>query len=218
MKAIAINGSPRKNKNTAILLKNALEGAESQGAETELIHLYDCQFSGCISCFACKLQDGRSYGRCAVKDDLKPILDKIAEADVLLVGSPIYFGLETGETRSFLERLWFQYLVYDKPRSVLTGKKIASGLIYTMNVNEDLMVQVGYEKHFQSNELLMKRFFGYAETLAVTDTYQFEDYSRYETSAFDEAEKAKRQREVFPEDCRKAYALGERLAKTAGEI
>ena len=50
MKLIAINGSPRKNKNTATLIKHALDGATSAGAETELIHLYDLNFKGCISC------------------------------------------------------------------------------------------------------------------------------------------------------------------------
>ncbi len=51
MKVIAINGSPRKRWNTATLLEKALEGAASQGAETELIHLYDIDFKGCTSCF-----------------------------------------------------------------------------------------------------------------------------------------------------------------------
>ena len=53
MKAIAINGSPRKKWNTAILLENALKGAESEGAETEIINLYDLDYKGCKSCFAC---------------------------------------------------------------------------------------------------------------------------------------------------------------------
>ena len=54
MKIIAINGSPRENKNTGTLLKKALEGAESCGAEIEFINLYDLDYKGCISCFACK--------------------------------------------------------------------------------------------------------------------------------------------------------------------
>jgi multimeric flavodoxin WrbA len=52
MKIMAFNGSSRKTWNTATLLGKALEGATSQGAETELIHLYDLQYSGCKSCFA----------------------------------------------------------------------------------------------------------------------------------------------------------------------
>ncbi len=79
MTIIAINGSPRKNWNTATLLTKALEGAASQGAETELVHLYDLDFKGCRSCFACKIIDGPHNGRCAQKDDLRPILKKIEE-------------------------------------------------------------------------------------------------------------------------------------------
>ena len=77
-KVYAINGSPRKNWNTATLLKHALEGAASQGAETELIHLYDLNFKGCTSCFSCKLKDGESFGKCAMKDGLTPVLEKLA--------------------------------------------------------------------------------------------------------------------------------------------
>ena len=77
MRIIALNGSPRKKWNTAILLQKALEGAASQGAKTELIHLYDHNYKGCISCFACKTLGGKSYGKCAVQDDLAPIFSKI---------------------------------------------------------------------------------------------------------------------------------------------
>ena len=80
VKVLAINGSPRTKCNTATLLNNALEGAASRGAETELVHLYKLNFKGCISCFACKLKNGESYGRCAVNDDLTPILTKAEEA------------------------------------------------------------------------------------------------------------------------------------------
>ena len=77
MKVIAFNGSPRKEWNTATLLKKALEGAESQGAETELIHLYDLNYNGCISCLECKRLNGKSYGKCSLNDDLTPFLDNI---------------------------------------------------------------------------------------------------------------------------------------------
>jgi multimeric flavodoxin WrbA len=79
MKLLAINGSPRKKWNTAMLLENALEGAASKGAETELVHLYDLTYTGCTSCFACKLKGGKSYGKCAVNDGLTPVLEKIPE-------------------------------------------------------------------------------------------------------------------------------------------
>ena len=107
MKAIGVNGSPRKKWNTAALLKKGLEGAASQGADTELIHLYDLNFRGCNSCFACKIIGGKSYGKCAVEDGLTPVLRKANEADVIILGSPIYYGSATGEMRSFMERLLF---------------------------------------------------------------------------------------------------------------
>ena len=122
MKVIGINGRPRKNCNTAKLLENALEGAKSQESETELVHLYDLNYKGCISCFACKLKDGESYGTCALKDDLTPILKKILEVNAIILGSPIYLGTATGEMRSFIERLMFPYLVYDTQRSTLFPK------------------------------------------------------------------------------------------------
>ena len=83
---IAFNGSPRKNWNTAKLLEKALEGASSEGAETELFHLYDINFKGCTSCFACKVRGGKSYGRCAVKDELTPLLKRIEDkADAIIL-------------------------------------------------------------------------------------------------------------------------------------
>ena len=76
MKVLAINGSPRKNHNTATLLQHALDGAKSAGAETEMIHLADYKYSGCISCFACKRKGTKFIGKCAVNDELTPILEK----------------------------------------------------------------------------------------------------------------------------------------------
>ena len=123
MKVMAINGSPRKSWNTATLLKKALKGAASQGADTELIHLYDLKFTGCTSCFACKTKGGKSYGRCAVKDGLAPVLKKVEAADALILGSPIYFGNVSGEMRSFLERLLFPYFTYPTHPNRFSPKK-----------------------------------------------------------------------------------------------
>ncbi|SDC85921.1 MULTISPECIES: flavodoxin family protein [unclassified Candidatus Frackibacter] len=213
MKVLAVNGSPRKEWNTATLLNEALEGVDSEGAETELVHLYELDYKGCISCFACKKIDGNSYGKCAVKDELTPVLEKAEEADAIIFGSPIYFGRVTGEMRSFLERLLFQYLVYDQEHSNLLEKKILTGFIYTMNVNKEQMKEIGYEQNFKSTEMMLERIFGSSESLLVTDTYQFEDYSKYVTTAFDEEAKAKRKEEVFPKDCEKAFEMGARFAR-----
>jgi multimeric flavodoxin WrbA len=140
MKVIAINGSPRKKWNTATLLEKALEGAASEGAETELIHLYDLNYQGCTSCFACKLKDGKSYGKCAMNDELTHVLTKLKDADAVILGSPIYLGNCTGEMRSFLERYIFPYLVYSANSVSLYPKNIPIGYIYTMNIKEEYFV------------------------------------------------------------------------------
>jgi multimeric flavodoxin WrbA len=211
MKILAINGSPRKKWNTATLLEKALEGAASKGAETELVHLYDLDYKGCISCFACKLKGGASYGKCAMNDGLTPVLDKIAKADALILGSPIYFGTVTGEMRSFMERLLFQYLVYTLPPESLFGRMIRTAFINTMNVSEELMKEYQYPVHMGLNENVLRRTFGEAETLCCFETLQFEDYDKVVFSYFDPEERRERRRTVFPEDCRKAFELGVRL-------
>ena len=185
MRVIAINGSPRKKWNTATLLEKALEGAASQGAETELIHLYDLNFKGCESCFACKTIGGESYGRCAVQDDLAPILQRAAEADAIILGSPFYFGTVSGEMRSFMERLMFPYLAYAGPPRSLFPRKIKTGFIYTSNAPEEGMKPSGQEERVKRNEGLLQMLFGSAESLCSYETYQFEDYSKVVSDLFD---------------------------------
>lgn len=212
MKIVALNGSPRKTWNTATLLNKALEGAAAQGAETELIHLYDLNFKGCISCFACKIKGGKSYGKCAVQDDLAPVFKTIEEADAVLFGSPIYLGRVSGEMACFLERLAFQYLVYSNPPESLFPKKLPAGFIYTMNVTEELMKEMGFGHNIAFNENILKIIFGTAETLLSFDTYQFDDYAKVVAPRFDPAAKARQRSEVFPNDCKSAFALGASLA------
>lgn len=218
MKVIAINGSPRKKWNTATLLEKALEGAASEGAETEMIHLYDLNFKGCTSCFACKLKDGKSYGKCAVKDDLTPVLEKLKDADAVVLGSPIYLGNSTGEMRSFMERYVFPYLVYSNETPTLYPKNIPVGFIYTMGIKEEYFDMFGLGKTIELNENFSKRIFGHSESLCSTDTYQFDDYSKYVADRFDPEEKAKRRKEVFPQDCQKAFEMGVRFVKRKKEL
>ncbi len=74
--AMFFNASPRKNWNTAKMLEAAAEGARGAGAETETVNLYDFPFAGCKSCFACKLKNAKTNGVCALRDDLRPILER----------------------------------------------------------------------------------------------------------------------------------------------
>jgi multimeric flavodoxin WrbA len=213
MKIIAINGSPRKKWNTATLLVKALEGAASQGAVTDLVHLYDLAYKGCISCFACKTRGGKFYGRCAVEDSLTPLYARIEKADALILGSPIYLGDVTGHMRSFLERLVFPYLVYSNDSPTLFPRRIPVAFIYTMGAPEEMTRQMGYDRLFSLNETIMQRIFGPSQSLMSCDTLQFDDYAKYVAPQFDPKAKAERRRTVFPQDCQKAFEMGVRLAK-----
>jgi multimeric flavodoxin WrbA len=213
MKLIAINGSPRKNWNTGTLLKKTIEGARAAGADTELVHLYDLTFKGCTSCFACKLIGSPNKGQCAMNDELAPVLQRIREqAGALVLGTPVYFGSMSGELKSFMERLLFAPLVYSQPPRSLFTRKLRTAMIYTMNVSEEMSVQIGYRAMMSATEASLKRIFGEAETLCSYDTYQFPDYSKVIMEHFDPEKKAKRRQEIFPIDCQKAFDLGLRLA------
>ena len=211
MKVIAINGSPRKNWNTDALLKKALDGAASAGAETEMVYLYDLKFRGCVSCMACKLQKEPRPNRCVLRDDLTAVLDKVHGADAVILGSPIYFSEVTGEMRSFFERFLFQYLNYDDYTKPLSPKK-RIGLVFTMNCPESMFDSVGYREIFQRYEEWMRLFFGHCGILLSTDTMQVKDYSRYHLAGWDGDAKRLRHETVFPQDCRKAFDLGIRIA------
>lgn len=218
MKILAINGGPRKQHNTATLLYKVMEGARSQGAEIELLHLYDLSFKGCRSCFACKEVNSDNFGRCVVKDDLTDVYDRLTEFDGIVLGSPIYFGTDTGMMRMFRERLLCPLLTYDTEQMVLFPKQIHTAQIYTMNVTEAQAKTMGLDSFLMFVELSMRLTFGTTETLLCYDTYQFDDYSKYKVTLFDEKKKAQVRETMFPQDCQKAFDLGLRMAQGSAPL
>lgn len=208
MKVIAVNGGARKGWNTHMMLEKALEGAASKGAQTEMVNLYDIDFRGCIGCLGCKRKGGEP-GRCVIKDALKPVLDRAHECDAIILGSPIYIGEVTGELRSFLERLVFQYISYDKMHENLFKRKIKTAFFFTTNCPENAYDTVGYTKLFDDYAQFLSRIFGECRTLTASETWQIDDYDKYYMGMFDVPARRKRREEVFPEDLRKAFAIGE---------
>ena len=212
MHILAINGSPRKNRNTARLLHKVLEGATAQGAHSEMTHLYQLDYRGCISCFMCKHVGGASYGRCIIKDGLTPILRKAHQMDVLVMGTPLYFSYETAGMRAFLERLWFQYYLYKTINPTCAPPK-KTALLYTMNIKEEQMAEYGYDAVIKTAQTFMEKVFQKpCEVLLCPDTKQMDDYSHYEVDIFDVAAKDKRHKEIFPQYLEQARQLGIRLA------
>ncbi len=216
MKVVLLNGSPRKGWNTHRLLMEAERGAKDAGAETQLIHLFDLEFTDCRSCFACKLRGNTTNGVCAVQDGLRPVLEQIHEANALILGSPVYFGDLTGETLSAVHRMLFPTMHYENDGShdQLLPVKKKCGLIVTMNATEEAVRQ-GYGSVFRNTAEVVGRVFGSCEILYSCDTWQFDDYRRYYAGMFDEAKKAAHRDSQFPIDLKNAYELGKRLSAPA---
>ena len=208
---IAINGSPRKNWNTAQLLQQAGKGAEAVGASTEMINLYSLNFKGCTSCFACKLKN-RPHGSCAMKDDLSPVLEKVKAADAIIFGTPIYFMNLSAGMIAFIERLFFSNYIYSDEIPTVFPKKLPSAFIYTMNMTEKhfeffgMKERLGMYKTFATRILRVE-----PKILYAYDTVQFKDYSRYESSIFNPEEKFAYREKHFAEDCAAAYEIGHDL-------
>ncbi|HXZ23470.1 MAG TPA: flavodoxin family protein [Methanomassiliicoccales archaeon] len=101
MKIVAVNGSPRKNGNTARMLNEVTGFAKERGAEVRQFDLVDLHIEDCRGCRVCRNQE-----KCAQDDDMTELREEIKRCDFLLIGSPIYLGAETGLTKCFADRLF----------------------------------------------------------------------------------------------------------------
>lgn len=210
MKTMILNASPRKDWNTAQLLKSAQSGAASVGVETEYIDLYDLNFAGCRSCLACK-RKGAQRCRCFWKDDFSPILDRIFSAGALLIGAPIYFGDTTSQFHAVLERLRFTALSYDDYHNYFDGK-VNVGIVLTMNAPAE-MYQKCYESKLSEQLNGFRVLNGVLRILPVCDTLQVKDYSRYDMASFSEEHKRAVHDEQFPADLGRAFSMGAELSR-----
>lgn len=208
-KIIIIDGGPRKTFNTASMLQKFAEGASavSDTIEVKTVRLYGLDYKGCMSCMACKIK-GKATNVCKFKDALTPILEEIAEADGLVLGSPNYFGEITGQMRAFLERLAFPWLSYND-YSITAPKRMSVVLVETQNGTRENNNCNGYG----SMEYCITRALGEPEKLTAYNTYQVKNYDRYELAGFSEEAKRKYREEHWEEDLQSAYDAGRRMAE-----
>jgi len=125
MRILAINGSPRKDGNTAKLLKEITK--DQVDVELDYFDLNDLKIKDCQSCYFCKKNDA-----CAVKDDMQKLYKKLREADAIVLGSPVYFGVENANTRAFIDRLYALLAFGDGPGKYvprLKGDKLAISFV-----------------------------------------------------------------------------------------
>lgn len=101
MKLVVVNGSPRKNGNTAAMLKEIAALAERKGMETRYIDLVDLHIADCKGCQNCKTNQA-----CAQKDDMSQVVEAMQESEFVLLGSPVYMGDETGLMKCMADRLY----------------------------------------------------------------------------------------------------------------
>ena len=209
-KIVIIDGGPRRKFNTASMLQKFAEGASSVSNEIEVktVRLYGLDYKGCMSCMACKIK-GKASNVCKFKDALTPVLEEIAEADSLVLGSPIYFGDVTGQMRAFLERLAFPWLSYND-YSMTAPKRMPVVLVETMNGLPDRNNSQGYG----SMEYCLKAALGEPERLIAYNTYQVKNYDRFELASFSEEAKRQYRKEHWEQDLQKAFEAGRHMAES----
>jgi multimeric flavodoxin WrbA len=105
MKVIAFNGSPRKDGNTAALLRHVLGVLESEGIQTEFIQLGGQQIHGCMACGVCRELKNKECK--IVNDNVNAYIAKMTEADGVILGSPTYFSMMTPELKALIDRAGF---------------------------------------------------------------------------------------------------------------
>jgi len=208
-KIVVVNAGPRIGWNTETLISEAAKGAESKGAEIQRFDLFKLEkYTGCISCFGCKREQFK--GHCICRDGLTPVLDAIRESDGLIIGSPNYLSEMTASFRALYERLIFQNLTYNMETPCCNEHSVPVLLIMTSNAPD-----TGYQGLIGNYQQTLSRFVGPTEVLVSGDTLQLRDYSKtdWQWTMFNPEAKQQRHDTVFPEECKKAFAMGADLIK-----
>lgn len=102
MRIVFVNGSPRPDGNTGSMMKVLARKAKERGAQVDYFEIVDREVQDCDGCYRCDVE-----GRCSIHDDMEEAYELIRSADVLVIGSPIYMGMETGMTKCFVDRLYY---------------------------------------------------------------------------------------------------------------
>lgn len=157
MKVLGIFGSPRRDGNTDLLLKELLRGCREAGAEVEEIFLRQLKISPCLEIYACQRD-----GKCPIPDDMQSLYDKLAEADAIALASPIFFYAVSAHTKAFIDRcqaMWAKKYLLKQPISPnkpnrkgvflavggSRGNKIFDGPLLTMKYFFDALDMIFYK-------------------------------------------------------------------------
>ena len=133
MKITAVVGTSRKNGQVSTMCKKVLEGAETNGHETEIINLYDYKIEPCIGCWRCNKSE-----KCFQEDDFDKIYKKLEDSDVIVVGSPCYWGNVTGILTNFFDR-HIPYMFQPSDIPAIKHMTFKQKISYLMNITEVLI-------------------------------------------------------------------------------
>lgn len=155
-RVVAFMGSPRKNGNTATLVKEVIRGAQDAGAETTVFDLYDMNIKPCQGCLVC-----RKTGHCVMQDDFQSMFKHLVEADAVIFGSPVYICQVTAQMKLLWDRLCGLFDENFKPRHA------AKNLIMVYSQGDPNAQS--FQASFQINEALLKLFgLHVVDTILVT--------------------------------------------------
>jgi len=147
MKITGFSGSPRKDGSTNTLVKRILKNAEENDYETAFFSLNNLDINPCQACSYCAEENG-----CDLDDDMNDILNEIKSSEYVVIGSPVYFGQSSAQTRLFTDRF---YSIYNNKSENFKGKKAI--LVYTQgDSNPEL-----YEQYFNHEKEHFYEFVGF---------------------------------------------------------
>jgi multimeric flavodoxin WrbA len=135
-KILVLSGSPQKKGNTAALVAWFCEGASAQGAELDIVLTADLKYAstGCTSCRAC--QSSKKY-ECVIKDEATPVLAKMAQADVIVMATPLYFFSASAQIKLIMDRMFSLYK-WDNSSNTMTTPLKGKTLILLASAYEDI--------------------------------------------------------------------------------
>jgi len=146
-KVVALMGSYHRDGTIAQLVERALEGARAAGAETETIVLIDQHVEFCLNCRHCAAQPGETRGPCVQHDDVDALLDRLVEADAVVLAAPVNIGDVNALTRQFLERMlgfydWPEEAPAPKLRRELSRSERRPALLITSSAAPSLLTRL----------------------------------------------------------------------------
>lgn len=205
MKIYALNASPRKGWNCDQVLDSFIKGVKETNPEIEVekVHIYDLDFKGCRSCFACQMKKTEN-GHCLFRDGATELIRGIKSGDGLVFASPVYYFDVPSQMRAILERLFY-------PGNA--DHEIAVTAIYTTNQKRELVGQF-FQRHMDDIAFFFRNEFKTEpEELYVCNTLHWKNPERYNFPMEWYEDKVDNHEKHFPIDLQATYDAGVRMAQ-----